>query len=558
MNADGIESSLDVSGQRVSMISRYMDLVLPQGTPASYHHPVPIHSLPNEILTEILSTAVSATSPGLGVIDVSQDIITLSHVCSYWHRLADQDARLWSTILIRGTTLDDKSRLAKYLRQSCAYPIHIIITPLHILDDDFRGCIVSLQPHMHRIKRLFVKMNNSWVMENVISRLTNTAPQLAELTLGLVQPESWVDALATAFDSRAPYCHIVASTLFGGNTPALRSLYLSSVSFPSSIVGNLHHLTLDDMFNRYEAVDELLDVLKKCSELESLTMRYVPVLHPPMEMDPEPPVARRADEDAVSLPALRRLVLAGQFVSYVSHFLARVSIPGPTKCAFHMMVNNAPVAHLDPGMFFGTCESTNIFSSLRILEACVATSGRLVVKGYTTDNLPVMVDSPATVDSEPAFTLEFLDVNPVATLSCLAPGLTRQPGEPTMHTLIVRGTPLNMSGMRWRHLLIGKHTGNLRTLRLVEIAAQDAEDFVSTLSSPGPCTPPERELPLLPYLATLVIVRPVGGFTELLRDALEKAVRYLSEDGKLETVELVQEPGVTIDWGSLLDGDGAS
>ncbi|TFY52264.1 hypothetical protein EVJ58_g10114 [Rhodofomes roseus] len=47
-------------------------------------------------------------------------------------------------------------------------------------------------------------MNNSWVMKEVINCLTTAAPQLRELTLGLVQPELDVDALANPFDISAP------------------------------------------------------------------------------------------------------------------------------------------------------------------------------------------------------------------------------------------------------------------------------------------------------------------------------------------------------------------
>lgn len=194
-------------------------------------------------------------------MDVSQDITTLSHVCSYWRGVADHDARLWSTIVIRGTTSGDKSRLEEYLRRSCTWPIHVIIAPLHILDDDFRGCITGLHPHMHRIKRLFVKMKNSWVMENVIDCLTKPAAQLEELTLGLVRPEPDVDALATPFDFKAPYCRIPtgnhkAPALFDAETPALRLICLISVSLPSHlpIMRKLRHLTLDNAITCYPSV----------------------------------------------------------------------------------------------------------------------------------------------------------------------------------------------------------------------------------------------------------------------------------------------------------------
>ncbi|KAH9926161.1 uncharacterized protein B0H18DRAFT_352284 [Fomitopsis serialis] len=257
MNPDGIESSRDVPGQEEVCIESRANLH--EETPASYHPSASIRSLPPEILTEIFSNAVSATSPELGVMDVSQDITTLSHVCSYWRGVAEHDARLWSTIVIRGTTSGDKSRLEEHLRRSCTWPIHVIIAPLHILDDDFRGCITGLHPHMHRIKRLFVKMKNSWVMENVIDCLTKPAVQLEELTLGLVRPEPDVDALATPFDFEAPYCYAPepkAAALFDGNTPALRLVCLISVSLSSHppIMRKLRHLTWNDEIECYPSV----------------------------------------------------------------------------------------------------------------------------------------------------------------------------------------------------------------------------------------------------------------------------------------------------------------
>ncbi|TFY53899.1 hypothetical protein EVJ58_g9180 [Rhodofomes roseus] len=104
-------------------------------------------------------------------------------------------------------------------------------------------------------------MNNSWVMEEVINCLTTAAPQLRELTLGIIQPELDVDALATPFDSSAPALRTIDSrrwsALFGGHTPALRTFCLSSVCDVLSILEDppsgmtaLHTLVLHGTLRR--------------------------------------------------------------------------------------------------------------------------------------------------------------------------------------------------------------------------------------------------------------------------------------------------------------------
>ncbi|KAH9926160.1 uncharacterized protein B0H18DRAFT_1006744, partial [Fomitopsis serialis] len=191
-----------------------------------------------------------------------------------------------------------------------------------------------------------------------------------------------------------------------------------------------------------------------------------------------------------------------------------------------------------PGVFFKTCASTTIFSSLRILDVCASSSPlRLVAKGYNTDIGP-MLQKPATIESEgsePSLTLQFLNLHPLDALALLALGLARQRGTPTMHTLIVRGTPLDVSThVRWRHLFRARPARNLCTLRLIGLPTRSIQECLYVLSYPLKSVEELRAEPLLPHLATLVIVRPVGVFNKQLRKVLGKA---------LETLEVVGVQG---------------
>jgi len=188
---------------------------------------------------------------------------------------------------------------------------------------------------------------------------------------------------------------------------------------------------------------------------------------------------------------------------------------------------------------------------MRTLDVYAFSPARLVITGYNTDDGPTLQEparhvSPAPVESEgsePSLTLQFLNLHPLDALALLASGLARQRGAPTTHTLIVRGTPIDVSNVCWRHLFRARPAHNLCTLRLVGLPTQSIQECLYALSYPLKSVEELHAGPLFPHLATLVIVRPVGVFTKQLRKVLGKAVRYMSRQGKLETLEVVGVQG---------------
>jgi hypothetical protein len=199
----------------------------------------PLHTLPNELLTEVFSLLNS---------DEESEVHTVAAVCCHWRAVALGNPNLWTVVDFR------EPWWHLYLSRSGGSALTLIS---EILDDRF---IAVFSEHLHRVH----ECRFSW-------RKNDQLASLFSLLEGR-QPPALTKLVIISTDTPS------TTMVFNLNLPSLRNLWLSvpSIRWDSPNLGNLTHLVL---FIRNTGVaDSTIRALVHMQTLQFIEFARVPMV----------------------------------------------------------------------------------------------------------------------------------------------------------------------------------------------------------------------------------------------------------------------------------------
>jgi hypothetical protein len=272
----------------------------------------PISLLPPEILARVFHF-FALEEQNLGWIRAT-------HVCWFWRQVALDDSSLWATI--SGNSTNTKL-ISEMLARASDAPLDINI--------DFGGAsgqevLLMFPPHLSHTRKLRLyglSMLHSDIVRDIYSR---EAPTLEHFELGVSDTSLII------------FRDLGGTTLFKGQAPRLRTLFLSQVLIPWSLIprGQLTQLTIG-LFREVSIYDvpshrnlyQLIDLLVHCPELEMLVLGCcLP-----------PQLAQIPYGQTIHLPRLSRLCLAGSS-SRITNLMKMLKLPSSAMLHFHCLSEN--------------------------------------------------------------------------------------------------------------------------------------------------------------------------------------------------------------------------
>ena len=238
-----------------------------------------VHSLPNEVLTEIFVAATfSSEESRLEVPDV------LSHVSSYWRAIVLNTSVLWTFIVVTFPfTAKQTARAKEALVRSKGRPIDVHIDVRdpewtwefeedHAVESvDMVEIMEWLGPSHPRWRNLSVYTDNREPMETFLTYSTTFSSLPALETLSLNRCNAYAGLPGTTPDSA------ISTELFGGNAhlPRLRHVVLSGVHIDYSCSGFKDLISLDLRHQSHgvsPSLRELRQILSASLGLNSLSL----------------------------------------------------------------------------------------------------------------------------------------------------------------------------------------------------------------------------------------------------------------------------------------------
>ncbi|KAH9935074.1 hypothetical protein B0H21DRAFT_759397 [Amylocystis lapponica] len=235
----------------------------------------PINCLPNELLVNIFSHDRDREKLH------SMAWIRLTHVCRYWRGIALATPTLWSKIYLADNSDPELEDVSPILLHNCllrSVPSKVDIVILKAADENASDMLEDLRQHADRIRSLRIRFG---AVGELLPFLSFRMPSLEELYLNPKHeyvkrygyPGSEEDDYAEEEERDEDY----ALDLFPGQVPRLRSLTLKggvAIPWDPEVLSSLVHLDVSGILERRNApiIDDLLDVLDACHNLESLVM----------------------------------------------------------------------------------------------------------------------------------------------------------------------------------------------------------------------------------------------------------------------------------------------
>jgi len=267
----------------------------------------PISVLPPELLMRIFRFYALKEPPWS---DGMQKLgwIGVTHVCRCWRQVALGDSSLWARI----TGISPNSKwIAEMLVRARNAPLVVdfVVTP-------FPEVLSVFTPHIFRIRELRLRDLCGYHSQGLREICELEAPALEHFELGLSTPYP------------VTFHQLGWATLFRGRAPKLRTLSLSSVFIPWSLIprGQLTQLKITLFRWIYSSntpspseSNQLLDLLINSPDLEVLALEFcLPTI-----------LFQAPDGKAVHLPRLSRLCLGGS-TSCVANSLKMLQLPSST------------------------------------------------------------------------------------------------------------------------------------------------------------------------------------------------------------------------------------
>ncbi|KAF8415732.1 hypothetical protein L210DRAFT_2613731 [Boletus edulis BED1] len=175
--------------------------------------------------------------------------VNVSYVCRHWRNVALKSPTLWAYLFIISRRWT-KVLLAR--SKQASLKIRVSLVPRQRL-----SCVGMVMKHVERIQELCLRLPAPFA-HRVLSRLSSRAPRLQDLDITVEHPDSRVEG---------------PSSLFDGDTPALRTLKLASCpvplhSFRLSALTVLHLANVPVQFQ--QDVEEFLAALSCMQDLKHL------------------------------------------------------------------------------------------------------------------------------------------------------------------------------------------------------------------------------------------------------------------------------------------------
>ena len=302
--AGGIDEEIDM----VSLIRRFARSLFSRRSAVA-----PISALPPELLAQIFHFYALEEPPWSGGVQ-KLGWITVTHVCQRWRQVALGDSSLWARIT--GSSPNARwifemlvrARNAPLVVDSAATPVLGILSKfpqniIHIRELRLRGLSLLRSQGLREICAL-------------------EAPALEHFELGVSAPYP------------VTFHQLGVTTLFRGRAPKLRTLSLSKVSIPWSLIprGQLTQLKITLIRGistpSTRSSDQLPDLLINSPNLEILVLEFcLPNSH-----------FQAPDGQAIHLPRLSRLCLGGS-TSRVADLLKMLQLPSSTTLRLRCISN---------------------------------------------------------------------------------------------------------------------------------------------------------------------------------------------------------------------------
>ena len=286
-----------------------------------------ISALPPELLAQIFHFHALVEPPWSGMQNLGW--IGVTHVCRQWRQVALDDLSLWATItgFWPSTELMSESLVRA---RNAPLVIDFEVTPsLEILS--------KFTPHISHIRELRLRNLSPLHSQGVQEICASEAPVLEHFELALDPAPHPVTFLT--------YRELAGTTLFNGRTPKLRTLSLSQLSIPWSLIprGQLTQLEIT-LFEGTSTAgislsadsNQLIDLLVNSPELQRVTLAFcLPSILP-----------KFPHEQRIHLPRLSRLRLAGS-TSSVTNLLSSLRLPTSTTLDLRCCISEGSSTYSD-------------------------------------------------------------------------------------------------------------------------------------------------------------------------------------------------------------------
>ncbi|KAI0328100.1 hypothetical protein GY45DRAFT_1326757 [Cubamyces sp. BRFM 1775] len=249
---------------------------------------MPVRQLPPEVLRMIFSYA---TSDATG----NADIISISHVCSYWRACSLQAPALWAHIL-----LNHPAGIKVFLERSRPMPLRVAYKASQ------KPVIATLRliaAEAHRLRSLNIYVPEETGLDSILNRIRFAAPMLEELVIKHqepLRPPKGPEAFPRPQES--------------SGVPSLRTLTLKSTPLPYILSGPSSLVSLN-IFGMVPFLSDLFRLLANSPKLESVKICGTITLE---GVD----VARHVD-----LPSLKNLHIEAFPPNGIAHILSRLTMP---------------------------------------------------------------------------------------------------------------------------------------------------------------------------------------------------------------------------------------
>ena len=283
----------------------------------------PISALPPELLARIFRFHALVEPPWPGRQNLGW--IRVTHVCRQWRQVALDDSSLWATFTGYWPSAELMSESLVRARNA----------PLDI-DFEFATSLQSLSkfiPHISHIRELRLRNLSPHHSQGIQEIFALDAPILEHFELAL-DPGSYFPVMFIT------YRELAGTTLFNGRTPKLRTLSLTQISIPWSLIprGQLTQLEIT-LFEEMSTADisptvdlnQLIDLLINSPELEDLVLEFCLTSM----------LFQVTHEQPIHLPRLSRLRLSGSTFN-VTNLLSLLRLPSSATLCLHCCISEDP------------------------------------------------------------------------------------------------------------------------------------------------------------------------------------------------------------------------
>ena len=282
-----------------------------------YTGPNIISTLPSELLSLIFHFHALEELPQLKIGTGSSKLgwIGVTHVCRHWRQVALNDSSLWARITIPEIMPTPKWILEMLVRSRNAS----LVLHLDSNNPENKDILSKLPPHISHTRRLTLRQLSPFVQASRVVReicaLEAPALEHFEVDVAVVQPV------------RVTFHELGGTMLFKGRAPKLRTISLSQITIPWSLIppGQLTQLKIDlDSVEREINPDtsppidmnQLIDLLINSPGLQVLVFKICPLTM----------VSQVSYGRSIHLPHLSSLYLGGP-TSHVTDLLGMLKFP---------------------------------------------------------------------------------------------------------------------------------------------------------------------------------------------------------------------------------------